>query len=425
MMHVLLRRMREASAGPVLGGVLNLAGGSAVGQLAVLVVAPVLTRLFAPEQLGQFGLLQAFVGFAAVAVCLRLDLAIVSADSEADASGLLAFCLILCVALALLFSMGLGLLISRNVIGFGVLEYWSVPAAFLLLLATGTFAALRFWYVRAQGYRKIASATATQGAGRAALPLMFGVLGAGWEGLVAGELAGRALGIRSLATQAWKELSVGQSPRTGVRYLLRRYRQYWAVVLPSSLLDALALALPVPVIVATYGVEAAGIWVLVNRVAMAPGQLVGSAVADVFHNEAVRRKSADSLASRRWLIAVLRPVVLTGALAYGVAGALAPWIFGVLFGPAWADAGRLMLILVPALVLAVAVGATGRMLVAMDRSHWKLVADILNVAAPLAAFYYASAHRLSFLQAAGVYSVAFCVANLIYLAAIWRSTRPA
>jgi O-antigen/teichoic acid export membrane protein len=420
----LVRRLRVVTRGPVVAGVLSLAGGSAAGQIAVLAAAPFLTRLFTPAQLGQFGLLQSFVAFAAVGLCLRLDLAIVSAASDADAKGLLFLCMGLCAGMSLLATAGMGMLIAYDIVGFGALEPWVLPATFGLLFVTGAFVVLRFWSVRERNYREIATALTYQGAGRAALPVVFGALGFGWGGLVAGELAGRALGIRSLGGIAWQSLKAQGTSCTDYRGLFGKYRQYWSIILPSSLLDALALALPVPIIVATYGMEAAGWWVLVNRVAMAPGQLAAAAVADVFHAEAVRHRDENPGAPRRWLLVTLRPVVIGGLLVYGLGGVIAPRVFSLIFGPDWTNAGLLMLILVPALILTVAVGATGRMLMVMERGHWKLIADLLNVAAPIGAFYGGVAAGLTFLQAAGVYCLAYTLANLVYLAAIWHSTNP-
>jgi O-antigen/teichoic acid export membrane protein len=405
-------------------GIVGLAGGSAVGQLAVLAVSPLLARLFLPEELGQFGLLQAFVGFAAVGLCLRLDLAIVSADSETDADGLLHLCLALCLVLSLFATALLGLLVARDVMGFGSLGPWALLATFGLLFLTGTFIVLRFWAVRMRHYQRIAGALTLQGIGRAVFPVAFGLAGSGWGGLVAGELAGRTFGIRSLGRLAWPRLRQQRYRHQEVNRLLGKYRQYWAVILPSSVLDALALALPVPVVVATYGLEAAGWWVLVNRVAMAPGQLVAAAVADVFHSETMRQLPADPGGPRRWLWSTLRPLLIGTVVVYACAGAVAPWAFGLVFGSEWAEAGRLMLLLVPALVVTVAVGATGRMLMVMQKSHWKLYADALNVAAPLAAFYGGFSAGWTFLQASAVFCLAYTFANGVYLAAIWHSTSP-
>lgn len=417
-----LRRWQTLKDGPIVGGILKLAGGSAAGQMAVLAVAPLLARLFSPDELGRFGLLQAFVGFAAVGLSLRLDLAIVSAESDTDAEGLLVLCFALCLLLSTVAVAGMGLLIAHDVVGFGVLEPWALAAAFGLMLLTGVFVILRFWSIRTRKYGGIGGALIRQGIGRAVFPVAFGLAGSGWGGLVLGELAGRALGIRALGRPAWRRL---QRPwGVGLSRLFIGYRQYWAVVLPSSLLDALALALPVPVIVATYGLEAAGWWVLVNRVAMAPGQLVAAAVADVFHTESVRQLAVDAAAPRRWLWSTLRPLLLVSFVAYALVGALAPWAFNWVFGPEWGEAGRLMLLLVPVLVITVAVGATGRMLMVMQKSHWKLPADALNVAAPLGAFYGGAAANRTFLEAAAAYCAACTVANLVYLAAIWHSTRP-
>src|ERR1700689_4427028 len=63
-----------------------LGGGTALAQGFTLLFAPILTRLYTPDDVGRMGLYLAFAGFAGVAASLRYEVAIVSAVDDREAA---------------------------------------------------------------------------------------------------------------------------------------------------------------------------------------------------------------------------------------------------------------------------------------------------------------------------------------------------
>ncbi len=59
-----------------------------------MAVTPLLTRLYAPDNMGVFGIFASFIGVASVAVCWRLDLGVATAASRNEAAGLAVLCLL-------------------------------------------------------------------------------------------------------------------------------------------------------------------------------------------------------------------------------------------------------------------------------------------------------------------------------------------
>jgi len=94
---------------------------------------------------------------------------------------------------------------------------------------------------------------AGRGPGRASVA--FGLAGGGWAGLVLGDLAGRLVGIRKLWVRAGSDIrnELGPLREAGLLRRLGEARRFPLVVLPSSVLDALAAALPIPVIATLFG----------------------------------------------------------------------------------------------------------------------------------------------------------------------------
>ncbi|NJD31286.1 MAG: hypothetical protein FIB04_05305 [Gammaproteobacteria bacterium] len=370
--------------------VATLTTGTAVGQLIVVAVMPLLTRLYTPDDLGVFGLFSSFLGVAAVATCLRLEWGVASTADENEAADLLALCLIVCPVASLALAAILAGLIGTDVVSFGLLPMWTVPLALVALVATGAFTALRYWHVGRREFRDVSAAAVAQGAGRAGASVAFGAASAGWPGLLLGDLVGRLLGIgrlwrgaRPVLRERW---SGGTRPVLGER--LRRAWRYPFVVLPSSLLDALAAALPLPVIATLFGTSAAGQFALVWRAASVPAALIGASVADVFHAHATSARAQGGPAVRNLLLRTASRLALLATVIYVPACLAAPIVFRWIFGHEWRVAGWLMLLLLPMWWTSAIVSPVSRLLVVMNRPAWKFAFDAAFLVGPIVAMYF-------------------------------------
>jgi hypothetical protein len=94
-----LRRLRQST---FFRGVLAIAGGTALAQVAGVLFLPLLTRLYSPEALGLWGLFVSFLGVASVAATLRYEVAIVAASSEEEALALTRSTLALAIVMGFL-----------------------------------------------------------------------------------------------------------------------------------------------------------------------------------------------------------------------------------------------------------------------------------------------------------------------------------
>lgn len=384
-----MNRFRQLFGGEFARQVARLAAGTAAGQLIVVAVTPLLTRLYSPSDLGVFGLFASFVGVASVAVCWRLDLGVATAHSRAEAGELVLLCLMVSIPTSIALSAVLAGLIAGQWLSFGLLSAWTVPLALLALVATGVFGALRFWHVRDGDFGVVSRALVTQGAGRAGTSLALGLAATGWTGLVLGDVLGRLLGIRQLWLRARDGLRsvFAHAGKPQIVARLRAARRYPLIVLPSSVIDALAAALPLPAIATLFGPAAAGQFALVWRVATVPAGLLSSSVADVFHSHAVAADVRDPRLVASLLRGTLRRLAWVAAALFVPLCALSPLLFGWVFGPDWSQAGWLMLLLLPMWWSAAVVSPVSRVLLVVGRPGLKLVFDLCYLVLPLAALY--------------------------------------
>jgi O-antigen/teichoic acid export membrane protein len=190
------------------------------------------------------------------------------------------------------------------------------------------------------------------------------------------------------------------------------------VLLPSSLLDALAAMLPLPLVAALFGSAAAGEFLLVQTLSAAPSALIGNSIADVFHAR-LAELSTDSPAARRaLLLRVLRKLALLSAAVYVPAAALAPVVFPYLFGGPWSRAGVVFALLAPNALAGLVVSPVSRLLFVVNRPELKLIVDGLRLLVPLLTLTVLHRTGAGFLTCVAAYGIGSALAYALYLGLI-------
>jgi O-antigen/teichoic acid export membrane protein len=365
-----------------------LTGGSALAQMFSIALAPLITRLYLPDNLGQMGLFMAFLNVAIVTTALRYELAIVSAQNSREAAQL-TFCSFL---LALPVSAAAGLTFY-GMVRFGILGYGNMPsyAAVLIVLAlvsTACFSAIRYWLLRQARFGLITHGTVLQNAGRAFSQAGFGFLGPHTAGLLAGEILGRCFGLSRMLRASWTPLrrEFGDSKLPHLKDTLRRNRRFALYSLPSSLLNSVAASISLPLIVYLYGLDAGGSYALVSRVLTLPAVLITANLADAFHRRAALIWQHDPMALPGL---VKRMAAALGFVAAGPAAMLIAFgqqSFQRVFGSRWMEAGVMAVWMAPWFLAHFIVSPLSRVALVVGRQEVELIYDIVTSAGTIGLF---------------------------------------
>ncbi|MFP5343040.1 MAG: lipopolysaccharide biosynthesis protein [Candidatus Limnocylindria bacterium] len=384
-------------------------------------MSPFLTRLYSPVEIGQLGLFLAFVQVATVATSLRYEQAVVIPARTADAARLVGLAIGLVPMVSLISAALLAALILLDVGGYGTLPLVAAPLAGLGLAGFGILTVLRYWLIRSDAYRMISQVQVVQSAGRAIAQVGFGLLSGGVLGLLVGDILGRLLGlsgaIRSAGAAA---MAARRLPGLSTAAMARAYWRFPALGVPSSLLNAAAASLPVPLVAASYDLTMAGYLALVQRVLGLPLSVIGASVGDATLARVAEHARSDPRAAlplfRRLAIALF----LVGLpIAIGLA-VLGPWAFGIVFGPAWGTAGVVAAHMAPWLVSALIVSPLSRVAVVYQAQRTKLVYDVLALAAVVVSIAGGAAAGLDALEAIRLLAVLQTAAYAVYLLVLYR-----
>jgi len=318
-----------------------LVGGTAGAQLLSVIAAPVLARIYTPDDFGLLAVYSGLLLMIGVVASLRYEIAIPLPEEDQEAAHL--------VLLSVLLVSGMSLLTLVTVLVFqtSIAELVGVPdlADFLWLLPVGVFLlgiynVFSYWATRTKQFSLVASTKVQQSLVTLVIQLLAFQLGG--LGLLVGKVLGQGVGIISLAKPAIK-----LPPFLGIRRRISRsalaatadrYRRFPIFSTWEGLANSAGLQLPPILFAALYGPAAAGLYALAHRILTLPLALVGGAIGQVFYaNAAEARREGRLGALVIQLYSKLAYIGLPPAVMLALTG---EDLFAIVFGEQWRAAGQ-------------------------------------------------------------------------------------
>ncbi|MGB8260301.1 MAG: hypothetical protein WCE75_08115 [Terracidiphilus sp.] len=393
-----------------------MSSGAAFGHLFTLAAAPLLTRIYGPEEFGSLGLFTTLLSTLSVATTLQYEISIVVGNDEKEAAYLTFGSLIVALPVCALAGVLHWLLIRFRLLGFGGMPWFSPLLLAFAMAFVGTFTALRYWSLREKQFRWIAQATIVQSAARSILQTALGIAGMKASGLLIGETLGRGMGMSKNLRSSWSVLrphalafrwnELGQA--------LWRHRKFPLFSFPSSFLDALCLGLPLPLLVHMYGVSLGGYYSLVWKAITVPSVLIVVSVADTFHSSLATcaRDTPEQVGMlfRRTSIGLL----LAGLLPTALLLLSGPQLFGWIFGSRWQLSGVIAAIIAPWYLAQFVANPLSRVVVVLSGQEIKLIWDVLCLVSLAGVFYAARTLHLAPMDTIKVLSAVYTVLFIVY-----------
>lgn len=359
--------------------VLVLAGGTAFGQGLVVLVTPVLTRLYLPEHFGILAVYVSILSVLLVVVTFRYELAIPLPEDEESAANIIVLSLIIVSSISFLSLVGIVMLKDNIAYWTGtpaLINYlWFIP---LSLFGAGIYQIFNFWAIRKKFFNIIAKTKISQSVGQIFIQVAFGLLNSGTIGLILGDVVGRINGGTTLAIYSWKQEKkfLKQVSIKGIWTTAKRYIRFPLVSSGSALLNNIGTQLPSILFILFYDAQIAGWYALGQRVIGAPMQILGQAVAQVYLAEASQLSRQNTVALERLFLKTARNLFLIGILPISIIGIFGNLLFEVAFGGSWRVAGQFTQYLTLMFLAQFVVAPLSQTLNILDKQHWQLLWDI-------------------------------------------------
>lgn len=397
--------------------VTSLATATATSQVILLLTSPALARLYSPEDLGVLAIYTAAISLVAAIASLRYDLAIPLAPSTDDAKAVLHISLITVLLVSLATGLVLAFFASRltKLLNLQHLDCYTLllPTGVALL---GTYQAFHYWALRSRSLRSIAKAKLTQAVVTVSTQVALAIGSSGPNGLVAGHLAGSALGAGALAALTWPTWAPDHSTLKAPKLLsvARRYATLPTLGAVPAILNSLGLQLPLLLLTSHFGPSTAGHFSLAHRVLSLPLSLLSSSTS-----QAVLAHASDSLRQSRPITPLIRTIIWQQLIiAMGILPLLPllPFFFRLLFGSEWSTAGIYAAIWLPAVLTSFIVAPTGCLLDVLERQDLFLCRELLRLGLIAAWFLLTIKLPLTPTASIATLSVLMCVFSALYLA---------
>ncbi|AMT96344.1 MULTISPECIES: oligosaccharide flippase family protein [Psychrobacter] len=341
-MKIFKQKIKTLFQGSFVKNVSMLVGGTAFAQLITIILLPVLTRLYSPEDFGVLAVYLSFVSLISVVSCLRLEIAIPIPKEDKDAVALFVLSLGSVVIVTLLTTIGTILFLEQiDQATQGKLEgyVWLIP---LSVFFSGIYAALQYWATRKKAFSLVAKTRLSQAIGGNSTQIGFGYAGLAPLGLLIGQLVNTGAGIIGLSRYFTKNSRtlLRNISFNELKSIFKQYDRFPKYSTWEAFANSGAIQIPV-ILIAYYAVSAeAGFLMLAMRLLSAPMSLIGGAVGQVYLAEASEKNYEGKL--RQFTYNTVTALAKIGTPPILFAGVAAPFLIPVIFGEEWQRTGMLI-----------------------------------------------------------------------------------
>lgn len=324
-----------------------------VAQAIGLLVYPILTRLYSPDDFGLFNLFLSIGGVLVLLSTAEYQYAVVLPKSEDKAGAVTHIGLVIVTVITLLtfFSVPFSRPIARLFNTPDLAQWWWLMPFYVAV--SGCWTMLNYFYTRNGQFSRISGYQVSQSVLNAGAKVGFGYGGFLSGGLIVSSILGAFISLFASVAFAWRKcLSVLLVRYTKEDYkaLAREYANFPRFSLPRALLHYIALQLPVLALTPAFGTHQVGFWGMAILLSFTPISLISRAI-----NQVMFQRVADWVREKLPLAKYFRRFTLvTLAIATPVAIGLyfiLPWLTQWLLGAEWRPSGELIRYLLPWIIV--------------------------------------------------------------------------
>lgn len=332
--------------------VLTLMTGTTMAQAIPIVISPILTRIYTPEDFGVFALFIAIVGFIAVIASGRYEQAVILPEYDKYAINIFVLSLMLIFLTSILSFMAILLFKEEilqllNSVLLGDWIYFVPITVFFVAL----FNLLTNYNNRTKQYKDIAKATIIKSLVLAIVQVLIGFFKNGFAGLIVGQVLAQIFANLKLAKNIIKDKALLTTISVKkMSVLARKYINFPKYNMPHALLGNISSNLPIYLFTSFFGSAMVGKYSLALMIVLVPMSIIATSTAKVYNQKLAElyNKNENTYIFTLNIIKSLLKKILVPFIIFIV---FAPQIFEIVFGEQWIDSGKYIQILSIYLIL--------------------------------------------------------------------------
>lgn len=394
----------------------KLLSANVLAQIIGLVVYPILTRLYSPDDFGLLSLFMQIGGILIIVSTADYHNAIVLPKEEKIARGTFHFGGILLLAttifccLCLPFSQQIATLFNAPSLAKFL---WLLP---IFVFCLGTWNLLNYWYIRQKEFGAIGRYQVSQNVLNAASKVGFGFGGFLRVGLIFSVVF---IPIISLIISILTKFKVVKPllifDKKAICEAGKTYANFPKFSLPSTLINQVSNALPTLLLTPFFTLSEIGFFSMAVLLAFTPISTISRSIYQTFYQRtAVKVQNRQPILRffRKFVCNTLLIVVPTFALLYFIL----PWLTELLLGEGWAASGELIRICLPWLVMVCIVSPIAFISDVFLQQKQALIYDTITITARLLALLIGITLS-DFRMAVILYSIGGCIG--LFIRFVW------
>lgn len=350
----------------------TLVSGSALAQAIPLLVSPLLTRIYTPEQFGLFATYMAIVSIFVPLATGRYEYAILLPAKDRLASNIvwlvITIALITSVIVAVLLLLFYESIPNGFTLGVGV---WLIAILPITLFFSGIGQSLRFWSLRTKDFKRLSLGGVVKSGTTSVSNVGMGSVGFGWEGLVVGNIVGLVVYVGMLYKGSVAAINLKL-----IAKLLKKYWRFPVFDAPSALSYSLYSNAAIIFIQRNFDGAVAGYYFFANRLLRLPFMFVVAAFSDVFFQHLAQNVAKDNISTEVQKFSLR--IFLFSFLPFFIIVFLSKWYSGVIFGEGWSELYKYIYILSMPIFATIVFSPYGHVLKIIGRQELSLIVHLIK-----------------------------------------------
>ncbi|MDR2409159.1 MAG: oligosaccharide flippase family protein [Bacteroidales bacterium] len=396
--------------------VLLIGGGTIFAQAVNMLLSPIITRLYTPEDYGILSVYSSILGLIAIISSLKYELAIPIADDDETAVNILLLCFIiligfiLCITVILVFA-GTWIIRIFNIKNFNDFKFYIPFGVFLI----GSYTIFTQWAFRKRDYAAISKTKYFQTISQNIVKIGLGIFHSSYIGLLLGTIAGESTGITTLfipflkkGRQLLKNIDISR-----IKCGAKRYMNFPRFTVLGQVFNSSGTYLPPLLMSYLFSNQMVGYYGLAHTVVSLPIAVIGDSVSDVFYGEAAVLAKKDIPKLRRLVLKLTCQISLISLIPLIILFFWGPFLFSMVFGEAWRESGIYARIIAALILFRFISAPIDKVYSIFEKQKTALFLNILRAVVILIVFFFSKQLKVDSYLFLGLYSGAMSIIYII------------
>lgn len=325
--------------------------GTAIAQIIPILISPILSRLYTPDEIGAYSLYYTVASILSVFTLGRYYSAIILPENDKEAFSLFQLCILLTFLFSLFFTIIIlfaGQMIMPLVGKEATGSKWNLFYILLMMLSYNIYVSYDSWLNRFKLYKSMTTNKVTQVSICSFVQIAFEFCGGGvlMLGRILGQLG--SILIFYFNVKNLRKVYVITNLKDIYR-VAKKYVEFPLYSMPNNLLNTISFNLPILLFGYFFDMTTTGYFSWSTLIILSPMSMITAALGQVLYQKVSELKN-KGLDIHEFVKKTYIKLLFISVLFFPIIGVFAPIIFKLLFGEEWENAGIYTQCMIPSLI---------------------------------------------------------------------------